>query len=369
MPRAIIDDADGTLALLRQSATQFAARHDGPAGLRNKRAQESDIDRQTWAAMAEAGWTGLLLPESLGGAGLGLGEQAVLSEALGYALVAEPLALVCVPAAILLSNAPPSPERTRLAADLASGDRIVVPAWRDPAVTIGRDAAGLVLNGNLRFVDGATAATDFLVVVAGDEGAMLLSVPADQPGLSVPSRPGVDGAPIGSLSFSACHVATDQVLDRRDSRDTLLQGPLLQARLGLAAELAGIACGVLDRTVEYSKTRVQFGKPIASFQAIQHRLVEMWMDAELACAALVRAVERLSAGDGQEAHLAVLAAKARAGDAAVSISRRAVHLHGAMGYTDECAIGLYLKRALNLSAAFGQPESLRLEFVARERAA
>jgi alkylation response protein AidB-like acyl-CoA dehydrogenase len=369
MPRAIIDDADGTLALLRQSATQFAARRDGPADLRRKRAQAGDIDRQTWAAMAEAGWTGLLLPESLGGASLGLGEQAALSEALGYALIAEPLALVCVPAAILLANAPPSPERTRLAAGMASGDRIVVPAWQAPSITIGRDAAGLALNGDLRFVDGARSATDFLVAVASDEGAMLLSVPANQPGLSALPRPGVDGTAITSLSFNACCVAADHVLDHRDSLKALLRGPLLHARLALAAELTGIACGALDCTVDYTKTRVQFGKPIASFQAIQHRLVEMWMDAELACAALVHAVEKLSAGDGQEADLAVLAAKARAGDAAVSIGRRAVHLHGATGYTDECAIGLYLKRALNLSAALGQPEALRLEFVARERAA
>jgi alkylation response protein AidB-like acyl-CoA dehydrogenase len=365
----MIDDADGTLALLRQSATQFASRHAGPAGLRGKREQAVDIDRPLWSAMAEAGWMGLLLPESLGGAGLGIREQAVLGETLGYALIGEPIALVSVPSAILLANAPPSPERARLAAGLASGRLIVAPTWEAHAITMTRDAAGFVLNGEMRFVDGALSATDFLVATADGQGAVLLSVPAGQPGLSVHPRPGVDGGAIATLSLNGCRVAADRLIDSRDSMAALVRGPLLQARLALAAELAGIACGALDRTVEYAKNRVQFGKPIASFQVIQHRLVEMWMDAELACAALVRAVDKLSAGEDQEAELAVLAAKARAADAAVSIGRRAVHLHGAMGYTDECAIGLYLKRAVNLGAALGAPESLRLEFVARERAA
>jgi alkylation response protein AidB-like acyl-CoA dehydrogenase len=112
---------------------------------------------------------------------------------------------------------------------------------------------------------------------------------------------------------------------------------------------------------------VQFGKPIASFQAIQHRLVDMWTDSEFACASVVNAVETLETDDDRAAQLAVLAAKARAGDAAFSICRRAVHLFGAMGFTDECDIGLYLKRAINLNATLGQPDELRLQFVEQER--
>jgi alkylation response protein AidB-like acyl-CoA dehydrogenase len=95
----------------------------------------------------------------------------------------------------------------------------------------------------------------------------------------------------------------------------------------------------------------------------------MWGDAEFACAAVVNAVETAVLGGSKDATLATLAAKARAGDAAVSVARRSVHLHGAMGFTDECDIGLYLKRAINLNATLGQPEALRLQFVALERAA
>ena len=160
-----------------------------------------------------------------------------------------------------------------------------------------------------------------------------------------------------------------RALAKVNRADDLLAPAIAQARLALAAELAGLACRAVEITIGYTKTRVQFGKPIASFQAIQHRLVEMWSDAEFACAAVVNAIEAGERGDDKAANLAILAAKARAGDSAVSICRRAIHLHGAMGITDESDIGLYLKRALALNATLGQPEALRLQFLALERAA
>ena len=117
-------------------------------------------------------------------------------------------------------------------------------------------------------------------------------------------------------------------------------------------------------TVEYTRQRVQFGKPIASFQVIQHRLVDMWMQAELASAAVRNAAE-LCVGNSQAAAAgtAILAAKARASDAASMICRNAIHLHGAMGYTDECDIGLYLKRAINLGALLGNADAMRRLFI------
>ena len=158
------------------------------------------------------------------------------------------------------------------------------------------------------------------------------------------------------------------VLQRAASVDALMAQPVRAGRVALAAELAGIASRAVEITIGYTKDRVQFGKPIASFQVVQHRLVEMWGDAEFACSAVNNAIERQAEG-GLEAELSILAAKARAGDAATSIGRRAVHLHGAMGFTDECDIGLYMKRAVALSATLGQPEALRLQFVEMEKAA
>ena len=376
MPRALFDDPDGTLAMLRDSVETLSARMPGPASLRAKRLRKGDVDRALWSAMAEAGWTGLLLPEDLGGAALGLAEQAVLSEALGRALIAEPIAAGAVFASVLLRDAPASAERDRLAAGLADGSLLVAPAWRLPAPrAAGRPlkappaGPGVLLQGELQFVDAAASATDFLVLAALEGEAVLLSVPASSNGVSVEEKAGVDGATIGTLRFDKVAVAEENVLYRAGSLDALTEAPLLHARIAAAAELAGIASKAVEMTIAYTKDRVQFGKPIASFQAVQHRLVDMWSDAEFACAAVVNAVERQSERDARAAKLAVLAAKARAGDAATSITRRAVHLHGAMGFTDEHDIGLYLKRAVALSATLGQPEALRLEFVDLERAA
>ncbi len=376
MPRVMLDDPDGTLSMLRESVAQFAIQHSGPRIFRDKRERAGDLDSAVWTAMAQAGWTGLLLPDTLGGAGLGMREQAILSEALGRALIAEPLASASVLSSALVAAAPDSQECRRLADGIASGRLIVTPAWQDKVgarggmmVSATREADGFVLNGTKPFVDAAGSATDFFVTTMSVDGSLLISVPADAPGVVMADRPGIDGAAVATVSLVECFVRSDRVLISGDACEAALQRALLHARLALAAELAGIASSALERTIAYTRDRIQFGKPIASFQSIQHRLVEMWMDAELACAAVANAVEALEAGDGSAARLAVLAAKARAGDAAFSICRRAVHLHGAMGFTDECDIGLYLKRAISLNVSFGQPEQLRLQFVNLERAA
>ena len=368
MPELMLDDPDGTLVMLRDSVTGFAARFPGAKAWRARRERGWTMDQRIWSAMADAGWIGLLLPEDCGGAGLGLREQAVLSEALGRALIAEPTGAASVFAATLLGGASPGAECSRLAAGMASGELIAVPVWAYGAKPIVARAVNgsIAFSGEARFVDAARSATDFLVVAQDADGAMLLSVAAKTPEAAISERAGIDGAAIATVSFSDCVVPTDHVLARANRPDDLVREAILHTRLALAAELTGVASKALELTIVYASHRVQFGKPIGSFQAIQHRLVDMWIEAEIAAAAVVNAVNALQAGDDDAAQLAVLAAKARAGDAAFSICRRAVHLHGAMGYTDECDIGLYLKRAINLNATLGQPEQLRLEFVERE---
>ncbi|MGV7216346.1 acyl-CoA dehydrogenase family protein [Bradyrhizobium sp. UFLA05-112] len=368
MPELMLDDPDGTLVMLRDSVTGFAARFPGAKAMREKRGRGGTMDPLIWSAMAEAGWIGLLLPEECGGAGLGLREQAVLSEALGRALIAEPTGTASVFAATLLGGASPGAERSRLAAGLAGGEIVAVPAWTPGAKSIvARYTDGsIVLSGEARFIDAARSATDFLVVAQDADGVMLLSVAADADGVTISERAAVDGGALATISLSDCAVPAGRILSRANRSEDLLRQAILHTRLALAAELTGVASKALELTIAYTSDRVQFGKPIGSFQAIQHRLVDMWIEAEFAAAAVVNAVDAVQADDDDAAQLAVLAAKARAGEAAFSICRRAVHLHGAMGYTDECDIGLYLKRTINLNAMLGQPEQLRLEFVERE---
>ncbi len=371
MPQTIFDDPDGTLGMLRDSVAALAQRQPGPASLRAVRAEARDTDPALWASMAEAGWLGLLLPEDLGGAGLGLAEQAVLSEALGRALICEPFVTnVVIPSALLrLANA--SAARDRLASGLADGSLRISTAWQSAqarpleAVIY---AGGVELSGAARFVDAADAADVFLVVAEAAGNVVLLEVPAGTSGREIEGHRSVEGTRISDVRFAKCQLPADAVLMRGASVAALMDEPIAMARIAMAAELAGIASAAVERTIAYTKDRVQFGKPIASFQVVQHRLVDMWSDAEFACSAVVNAVQRQAEG-GTEARKAILAAKARAGDAATSICRRAVHLHGAMGFTDEHDIGLYLKRAVALAATLGQSEALRLEFIALERAA
>jgi alkylation response protein AidB-like acyl-CoA dehydrogenase len=374
MGQMAFDDDDGTLSILRDSVAGFAARFPGARTLRARRGAGADLDPEVWSAMADAGWLGLLVPPDDGGSGLTLREQAVLSEALGRALVTEPLVQLAVFAGTLLRAAPASTERTRLMQGIADGSLRVTSAWQGAdgersALQATQRDGNIILAGKAHFVTAPAAASDIIVLAASNEGAMLVSVPAGHAGVSAESRPSIDGSRIGALSFHHCGVDSAQVIARGNSVMAILDEAIDTTRLALAAELAGVASQAMEMAVAYTKQRVQFGKPIASFQAIQHRLVDMWSDAEFACAAVVNAVERTLGASGTAGRLAILAAKARAGDAAITITRRAIHLYGAMGFTDECDIGLYMKRAVNLNATLGQPEALRLQFLALERTA
>ncbi|SMC72458.1 acyl-CoA dehydrogenase family protein [Rhizobium sp. RU36D] len=371
MPQLILEDDDGVIAMLRDSIASFAEGWPGAQRMRAIRASGGDMDIALWRAMAENGWLGILLPEALGGAGLSIRHQAVISEALGRALIPSPLATASVLSAALLARVQPGDEVSRLAAGLVEGTSIVAPALSQgsSAAMATADHGGIVLSGRLDFLEAAASATDFIIEAALGDTPVLVSLPAGSDGLQRVDRPGVDGTLVSSLTFSAVRVPADSVLAQGNDVRTVIDEAVEITRVALAAELSGNASSAFEITSAYTQQRVQFGKPIAGFQVIQHRLVDLWGEAEFAASAVVNAIERLERGEGKAARLAVLAAKARASEAAFLIGRRAIHLHGAMGFTDECDIGLYLKRAINLGAMLGQAEDLRLQFVREERAA
>ncbi|MBY6166581.1 acyl-CoA/acyl-ACP dehydrogenase [Pseudooceanicola nitratireducens] len=377
MPKIILDDPDQTLSMLRESVETLATRVDGAARLRRRRADGGDLDRDLWSEMAAAGWLGLLLPEDMGGSALGPAELAVLAEGLGRNLLTEPLAALAVLPGQILS-AIGTPAATAIAQGLADGSRITPLLWQDARgarapLTLAGSGDAMTLSGTAHFVTAAASATDLLVLSEKDGVPALVVLPArNGPAgsgeITVSSRPGLDGATIGQVTLSDVAVTEDQILAQGDAVETALSAAIQITRFALAAELAGVGAKALEDTVAYTRDRVQFGQSIASFQVIQHRLVDMWSDAEFACAAVTNAVEMLTEDTPDAAAQAVLAAKARAGDSAVTITRRAIHLHGAMGFTDECNIGLFNKRAITLNAMLGQSEDLRLEFLAQEMA-
>ena len=387
MPKIILDDPDSTLEMLRDSVATVAARLDGATLLRRRRAANADLNTDVWAEMAEAGWLGVMLPEDMGGAGLGAGELAVLAEALGRALFTEPFAALAVFPGVLLATLG-GDLASEIATGIADGSRIVPVLHQDlrgatrpfaatpsesgkASGTASGTAETLTISGQADYVMGAASATEFLLLctLQGNAGGelCLVHLSAGSEGISLSSRPGVDGIAIGRVDVQ--NATGGRVVARGNAVAAAMATATETTRLALAAEAAGVASKALEDTVDYTRGRVQFGQPIASFQVIQHRLVDMWGDAEFACSAVTNAVEMIAEDTPEAAAMAVLAAKARAGDAAVTITRRAIHLHGAMGFTDECNIGLYNKRAIHLNAMLGQSEELRLEFLDRDTAA
>jgi len=190
-------------------------------------------------------------------------------------------------------------------------------------------------------VPAADGADDFLVTT--DKGLVL--VPRDAGGLTVERFPTQDGGHVATLRFD-------------DVPGELLPGEvgmaIEEAALATAGYLLGVIDGALALTVDYLKTRRQFDVPIGSFQALQHRAVDLWLQAALARASVESAAACLDGGAvGAEAQAAVSRAKARASDAAMLVTRQAIQLHGGIGYTDECDVGLYLRKAMVLAPAYG----------------
>ena len=157
MPQTMFDDEDGTLAMLRDSVAGFAEAHPGARHLRARRKDGGDLDRALWSAMAEAGWLGLMLPASLGGAGLSIREQAVLSEALGRALLTEPVAQLAIFSGTLLRDAPAGEERDRLLRGIADGTRSVsIETTAPPACEPYFKVSGPRMTSTRRAANGST---------------------------------------------------------------------------------------------------------------------------------------------------------------------------------------------------------------------
>jgi alkylation response protein AidB-like acyl-CoA dehydrogenase len=333
------------LALIRDSAAAVAT-PDDLSRVRRLRFQ-GGWDRAVVARMGEQGWLGLRVAEDAGGAGMGVAELCALAESLGRGLVPEPLVPLAAIALPLLAEA-------GRAGDALDGTRIILPALaeragRFEASDIATVAEGNWLTGQKRFVPAGSGADAFLVSARAVDGVGLWLVPRDAKGVTLRVEATVDGGAFTALDLAEAEGAP-LLLDARIP----LARALDEAALATAAELLGVAEAAFARTLDYLRTREQFGRRIGTFQALQHRAADLAIQLALTRATVEASAATIDAGaQGTRRAAAASQAKARASDAALLVTRACIQLHGGIGYTDEADIGLYLKRAMVLAASFG----------------
>ena len=347
--------------MLRDSARNYLGDAGGPGHFRNVRNLESGFDAVAWAQMGELGWTGVLLPEAVGGSGLGLASALTLAEELGRTLAPEPFVSAGVIAATLLANSE-SGAATALAGDLAQGARSVTLAWQEEPGSIGmpkiatRIAQGR-LTGRKLYVPAWHAETALLVAASDGSGAVVAVVDPASSGVKVRSARMNDGTFAAELDFDNVVVAGDAVILSGLRAAELLDLALARGAVALSAQLEGMASALWQLTVGYMQQRSQFDSKLSEFQALRHRMVDLFSEVELAAASWRRAAEVVERGEGFGASLH--AAKARCSQVAQDMGRWAIQYHGAFGYTDEADVGLYVHSGLRWSTWLGNASAHR----------
>ncbi|CAE7406232.1 yngJ [Symbiodinium microadriaticum] len=313
-------------------------------------------DPAVYSEMAQMGWTGIVIPEEYGGSDFGYVGMGLILEECGRTLVASPIAASALGAASAITLGGSEEQKQAWLPGIASGEVIGTLAIdegpnHNPTnieTTATKSGDGYVLNGTKAFVAEGDSATLFVVAAKTDAGNALFLVPGDADGLSRSSRSVVDQRSHAEITLKDVSVGTDALL----GDDTLIEQVLDRARAGAAAEMLGMAAEAFDVTLEYLKTRSQFGQLLSSFQALQHRMAHLFTEIELMRSVVENALEAIDQNRNDVASMVSLA-KAYANDTIHLMSKEMLQLHGGIGMTDEHDAGLYLKRARTLENAWG----------------
>ncbi|MDN5005617.1 acyl-CoA dehydrogenase family protein [Bradyrhizobium sp. GCM10027634] len=334
---------------IRDTASAVAPRNGTLERVRKLRFTSPGFDPAVWKEMAGLGWIGLRLPESMGGVGMGVMEAVALHEELGRGLVPEPLIAASLAVRMLAVTT-----EQDLVQEVIAGGTLVALAWQETPDGIelpaGRTRCRL-------FVPMTGAAQYYLAPVAGSDRLQLRLFDANE--LSIATHLQQDGTTVGTVEIP---VDCGRTLcgDVRDS----LRAALDEAALTSAAYLLGLAQRAFDITLDYLKQRRQFDQPLAAFQALQHRAADLMIQLTLTRASIDdAAIQAEQAVDPAWRSLAISRAKARASDTALLVTREALQMHGAIGWADECDIGLFLRKALVVANQFGSALSHRNRFM------
>lgn len=356
------------LEILRNGVRAFTRDRKDHRRLRELRHGATGYSKDVAAHFSAMEWNGILFPEELGGSATGFSAMAVILEELGKGLIADPLVSSAVLAGRTLQYCGSQSLKESLLPRIADGTLTASLAWQEKAgsldvsgvqTTASLSADCVTLNGKKRFVAGPDA-SGFVVSARTNDATAVVWVPRETPGLGLQIEWRADGTPVGELNL---HKVSVPVENLAAGADVALARAVDEASIMVCAEMLGVMRAALDITTEYMRNRVQFGRPIGSFQALQHKAVDLFIQQELASAVVAEAAELLDKAPTLEDRTRMVArAKSRCNDACLRITRESIQLHGGIGTTDECDIGLYFKRALTLSAWLGSSPTQRRRY-------
>lgn len=342
--------------MLQEAARGFVQDKMPTAYMRAMRdAGGEGFDRALWAEMAEMGWTGILVPEAHGGAGLDRRALGLVVEECGRTLAPSPLLSTAMIGAVAIAQCNDDAVKAAWLPKIADGSVVIAFAVDEgphhaPAKTKTTVSKGKVSGAKTYVADGH-AADAFLVLVRDGAALALALVEARAAGVTRKTLKTVDGRNAADVSFADAP-ASAVLKPASGDAPAFVEHVLDCARAGLAAEMLGQATQAFETTAEYLKTRTQFGQLIGAFQAMQHRAGKMLVELELTKSCVIAALTALDEGRADAAELTSLA-KARASDTLHLVSNEMVQMHGGIGMTDAHDSGLYLKRARVAEALYG----------------
>jgi len=355
--------------LLKDTASQFFQEKLPVANLRKLRDEKNadGFDRATWKEMADLGFAGVLVPESYGGTEFGPVGLGIILEQAGRTIAATPLLSTVLLGTTAIQLGGSQTQRQEYLSAIAAGGKIMALALEEGphhnptqiATTATADGDSFKLNGSKTFViDGHVA--DTLIVVARTSGevnessglTLFLVDTAGTEGLEITRTIMADNRNAANVTLTDVTVPAPAVLGGIDGGWDVLEPVLDAGRIGVSAELMGIIQEAFDQTLTYLKERKQFGAPIGSFQALQHRAAEMFAELEVCRSVVLDALTALEDRRNDVPNLASLA-KARLSEASKHITNECLQMHGGVGMTDEYDIGLFMKRARVAAATFG----------------
>ena len=297
--------------------------------------------------------------EEEGGFNFGAIELCIMFEEFGKHLVLEPYLSNIVLSGFILDQSSYS-MKSNYISGLISGNSQISLAYVEESRTydhlsILTSVENNKLNGTKNLVLNGSNADNFLVTVMIDDEFSLIVMKNDEDGLSINNFKTVDDKNISQLSFDNVTINPDQIIAKGDEAKKLLQDALYYAALCISAEAIGCMTACYEKTVEYTKGREQFGQPISNFQVLQHRMVDMFIESELAKSLLIKAMlEVNNNSDDMFKHVSAL--KSYIGKSGKLSAKEAVQLHGGMGVSEEMMIGHYLKKMISIDALFGNAD-------------